>query len=80
MHYVLDNVSKIGVLTVPKSGSHRPIPAHVLKFDFLFTLCVKSYANYLTYVLILIQIANKHTCDYLDVLYIYEKVVKITYI
>ena len=78
MHYVLDNVSNIGVLTIPKSGSHRPIPAHVLKFDFL--LCVKCQANYQTYVLILIQTANKHTCTYLDVLYISEKVVKITFI
>ena len=45
MHHVLDNVSNTGVLTVPKSGSHRPIPAHVLKTDFLFTLCAKRHLN-----------------------------------
>ena len=54
----------IGVLTVPKSGSHRPIPAHVLKFDFLFTLCVKSHPKYFTYVLILIQIFQGRIQDF----------------
>ena len=38
---------------------------------FLFTLCVKRHPKYYTYVLILIQIVDKHTCTYMDVLYIY---------
>ena len=41
------------------------------KFDFLSPLCVKRHPKYYTYVLIFIQIVNKHTCTYLDVLYIY---------
>ena len=40
MDYVLDNLSNIGVLTIPKSGSQRPIQAHVLNFDFLFIVCL----------------------------------------
>ena len=43
MHYVPENVSNAGGLTVPKSGLHRPIPAHVLNFDFLFTLRHPKY-------------------------------------
>ena len=71
--YILDNVFNIGegLLIVPKSGSRRPIPAHVLKFDFMLTSCVNRHTKYYTYILILIQIVNKHTCTYLDILYIY---------
>ena len=34
----LVNVSNIGILTVPRYGSRRPIPAHMLMFGFLLNL------------------------------------------